>query len=42
MHRDVKPSNIYLMDDGTAKIGDFSISRPVKNTAKTEEAMVSE
>ena len=27
MHRDVKPSNIYMMADGTVRLGDFSISR---------------
>jgi serine/threonine protein kinase len=36
MHRDVKPSNIYLMEDGTAKVGDFSISRPLKATDAEE------
>ena len=40
MHRDVKPSNIYMMADGTVRLGDFSISRPIKN-AHAEE-MVSE
>jgi len=29
MHRDVKPSNIYLFPNGTVKIGDFSISRAI-------------
>ena len=27
MHRDVKPSNVFLMIDGTVRLGDFSISR---------------
>ena len=31
MHRDVKPSNIYLMRNGSVKLADFSISRGVKN-----------
>jgi serine/threonine protein kinase len=37
MHRDVKPSNIYLMTDGTAKIGDFSISRKTASPSPTQE-----
>ena len=41
MHRDVKPSNIYLMTDGTAKVGDFSIARLAKSEGEGE-AMVSE
>jgi len=26
VHRDVKPSNIFIMDDGTAKVADFGIA----------------
>ena len=36
MHRDIKPDNIYLMKDGTLKLGDFSISTHFK-LAPTEE-----
>ena len=29
MHRDVKPSNVYLMRNGVVRLGDFSISRTI-------------
>ena len=41
MHRDIKPCNIYLMNDGTLKIGDFSISRPI-HTQSTAPMMTEE
>ena len=37
MHRDVKPSNIYLMRNGKVRIGDFSISREIGKDHKKEE-----
>ena len=42
MHRDVKPSNIYLMPDGTVKLADFSIARTIKGAAVGESEMVAE
>lgn len=29
LHRDVKPSNVLMTDDGTPKLGDFGVSRSV-------------
>lgn len=41
MHRDIKPDNIYLMSDGTLKLGDFSISKMIHETHKEEEEQTS-
>lgn len=30
LHRDVKPSNCFINTDGTVKIGDFGLSKPVE------------
>lgn len=38
MHRDIKPDNIYLMKDGTLKLGDFSISTYIKLGLAEEKA----
>ncbi len=35
IHRDVKPDNIYVMSDGTIKLGDFGIAQMDSNITKT-------
>ncbi len=37
IHRDVKPGNIYVSNEGVAKLGDFGLSRLVDDTGQTAE-----
>ena len=39
-HRDVKPGNVLVTTDGTAKIGDFGISRAAGEPALTQSGLV--
>ncbi|MGH8859826.1 MAG: protein kinase domain-containing protein, partial [Jatrophihabitantaceae bacterium] len=40
VHRDVKPGNVLIADDGTAKITDFGISHAVDDVTLTSTGMV--
>src|SRR5947209_10520606 len=40
VHRDVKPGNVLIDDEGTAKITDFGISHAVDDVALTSTGMV--
>jgi eukaryotic-like serine/threonine-protein kinase len=40
LHRDVKPGNIVVEPDGTAKLIDFGIARPLDATAMTKTGLI--
>ncbi len=40
VHRDLKPGNVWLAEDGTAKIGDFGLALPMGRPRITQEGTI--
>lgn len=40
VHRDVKPENVLLADDGRIKLGDFGLARAASNNTATGQALL--
>lgn len=40
IHRDIKPHNIMMMKDGTAKLGDFGIAKAVSDSTLTDTSKI--
>ncbi len=40
IHRDLKPGNIWLAEDGTAKLGDFGLAVSLEQSRLTQEGLI--